>query len=199
MEDIHSIRCSVDELLKAWITSALAFCMTGMCFKDLPGCDHNFPSGQCFGVKQGVSDAWCVESSKSIDGPFGAVTDFYDKCICEELVIGTNTPIEELHKPINASKMAPRSPELVQAAMEREKNFPGLPDCTWKPGPGCTNETQYECMAGAKAGQCSADNWYYKANVCTSSCVPTIMSWFLAKFPSSIGGVAPSVVKATID
>ena len=153
----------------------VGFCMTGMCFKDLPGCDHNFPSGQCFGVKQGVSDAWCVESSKSIDGPFGAVTDFYDKCICEELVIGTNTPIEELHKPINASKMAPRSPELVQAAMEREKNFPGLPDCTWKPGPGCTNETQYECMAGAKAGQCSADNWYYKANVCTSSCVHTAL------------------------
>eukprot|EP00746_Dinoflagellata_sp_MGD_P145028 gnl/MRDRNA2_/MRDRNA2_77702_c0_seq2.p1 gnl/MRDRNA2_/MRDRNA2_77702_c0~~gnl/MRDRNA2_/MRDRNA2_77702_c0_seq2.p1 ORF type:complete len:2303 (+),score=541.45 gnl/MRDRNA2_/MRDRNA2_77702_c0_seq2:266-6910(+) len=27
----------------------------------------------------------------------------------------------------------------------------------------------------------------------------TIMSWFLSKFPSSIGGVAPSVVKATID
>ena len=57
----------------------VGFCMTGMCFKDLPGCDHNFPSGQCFGVKQGVSDAWCVESSKAIDGPFGAVTDFYDK------------------------------------------------------------------------------------------------------------------------
>eukprot|EP00964_Phaeocystis_antarctica_P030526 scaffold17241_cov53-Phaeocystis_antarctica.AAC.2 len=31
----------------------VGFCMTGMCFKDLPGCDHNFPSGQCFGVKQG--------------------------------------------------------------------------------------------------------------------------------------------------
>merc|ERR1740138_1782806 len=64
----------------------VGFCMTGL----------------CFGVKQGVSDAWCVESSKSIDGPFGAVVDFYDKCICEELTIGANTPIEELHKPINA-------------------------------------------------------------------------------------------------
>ena len=153
----------------------VGFCMTGMCFKDLPGCDHNFPSGQCFGVKQGVSDAWCVESSKSIDGPFGFVADFYDKCICEELTIGANTPIEELHKPINATKMAPRSPELVAAAMEREKNFPGLPDCTWKPGDGCSNETQYECMAGSKAGECSGDNWYYKANVCTSSCVHTAL------------------------
>jgi len=153
----------------------VGFCMQGMCYKDLPGCDHNFPSGQCFGVKQGVSDAWCVESSKSIDGPFGFVSDFYDKCICEELTIGVMTSIEEEHKPINASKMAPRSPELVAAAMEREKNFPGLPDCTWKPGKGCSNETQYECMEGAKAGECSEDNWYYKADQCSSSCVHTAL------------------------
>jgi hypothetical protein len=71
----------------------VGFCMQGTCYKDLPGCDHNYPSGQCFGVKQGVSDAWCVESSKSIDGPFAFVADFYEKCICEELTIGTNTPI----------------------------------------------------------------------------------------------------------
>ena len=28
----------------------------------------------------------------------------------------------------------------------------GLPACTWSPPKGCTNTTQYECMAGKKAG-----------------------------------------------
>tara|TARA_B100000795_G_scaffold175223_1_gene132325 strand:+ start:63 stop:611 length:549 start_codon:yes stop_codon:yes gene_type:complete len=73
----------------------------------------------------------------------------------------------------------------------------GLPACTWRPDGhwqglapvwtaggwsaggvpvGCTNATQYECIAGENRGQCSSENWFDKAGqgkVCGASCVHT--------------------------
>ena len=41
----------------------------------------------------------------------------------------------------------------MAAVVERgEAQLSGLPACTWSPPKGCTNTTQYECMAGKKAG-----------------------------------------------
>ena len=151
-------------------------CRDGTCYADLPVCDHMFPAGKCYGVSNGVTDAWCVDASKTLDGLWS--TDpkgFYKNCICEETVVGTNTPIEPHEPVINATSLPPRSPELVEMIKLKEKTAPGLPDCTWKPGPGCANVSQYECIDGPKAGSCSADNWYYKSDACTSSCVHTAL------------------------
>ena len=151
-------------------------CRDGKCYADLPICDHMYPAGKCYGVSNGVSDAWCVDASKTLDGLWS--TDpkgFYKNCICEETVVGTNTPIEPHAPVINATTLPPRSPELVEIVKLKEKTAPGMPDCSWRPGPGCTNVSQYECIEGPKAGTCSGDNWYYKADVCASSCVHTAL------------------------
>ena len=151
-------------------------CRDGKCFADLPKCDHMFPAGKCYGIANGVSDAWCVDASKTLDGLWS--TDpkgFYKNCICEETVVGLNTPIEPHEPVINASQLPPRSPELVEMIKAKEKTSPGMPDCTWKPDNSCKNTTQYECIDGPKAGQCSGENWYYRPDECSSSCVHTAL------------------------
>ena len=45
-----------------------------------------------------------------------------------------------------------------------EAQLSGLPACTWSPPKGCTNTTQYECMAGKEAGACSGENWHGRAS-----------------------------------
>ena len=145
----------------------------GDCYADLPQCDHNYPAGRCFGVQPGVSDAWCVQTSQTIDEtrqPL-AEEEFYKNCICEEVVVGPNTPTEEAPLKRNISDMPQKSEGLMNLVKEVAKNFPGLPDCTWRPAKVCTNVTQYECMEGPKAGMCSGDNWYYRPTECTASCV----------------------------
>ena len=47
----------------------------------------------------------------------------------------------------------------------------GLAECSWNPGKGCSNESQYECLSGKKKGECSGENWYYQDTECSSSCV----------------------------
>jgi hypothetical protein len=149
--------------------------MQGNCFRDLPECDHYYPAGRCYGVVKGITDAWCVDASKSIDGPFSYGQDFYAKCVCEDIAIGVNTPIESHEPPVNASDLPKRDSELVNALVEKYKTNPGLPECMWAPGKGCHNVSQYECMDGPKAGQCSGDTWYYRENECSASCVHTAL------------------------
>jgi hypothetical protein len=79
-------------------------------------------------------------------------------------------PIEE-KAAINITEMPDRTEHLVRRVEASEVRKTGLPDCLWKPGPGCTNTTPYECTDN---GKCSADNWYpYEdwARPCKSSCL----------------------------
>ena len=83
-------------------------------------------------------------------------------------------PIEEKSETINITEMPDRTERLVKRVSSSERRKTGLPNCLWKPGPGCTNTTPYECTEGAAGNQCSADNWYpYEdwARACTSSCL----------------------------
>jgi len=147
----------------------------GDCYADLPVCDHNYPAGKCVGVKPGVSDAWCVQTSQNIDETKQPAfeEEFYGNCVCEETVVGVNTQTEEPRPKRNISEMPEKSDGLMNLVKEVAKNFPGLPDCTWRPAKACTNVTQYECMEGPKRGVCSGDNWYYRPTECTASCVHT--------------------------
>ena len=145
------------------------------CYTDLPDCDGTFPAGQCVGVSRGVSDAWCVTASKTIDGPFSYSQSFYDHCVCEDVPIGRDTKVEAHYTVENASLLPERSPELVKAVVNRASTYDGLPTCTWSPHKSCSNTTQYECLAGRKKGECSGDNWYYKETECSASCVHTAL------------------------
>jgi len=64
----------------------------------------------------------------------------------------------------------------VQA--KEQAQLSGLPDCDWMPGEDCTLESQYECMAGPKKGQCSDKNWIDRTSDCTSSCIHSSLYWF---------------------
>ena len=157
----------------------VGFCnRNGICYGDLPLCDHKYPAGRCFASNPGagaVSDAWCVTASESLSGNFLADAGFYKLCFCEELIVGPDSPIEPHDPPTNATDLPERSEELVGEVQVAERTLPGLPECTWEPGPGCSNVTQYECLEGSKAGQCSGDNWFYRPDECSSSCVHTVL------------------------
>ena len=143
------------------------------CYADLPDCDATYPAGQCVGISRGVSDAWCVTASKTIDGPFSYSQSFYDHCVCEDVPIGRDTHIEPHMAVENASLLPERSQELVRAVVNRVATYDGMPSCTWAPHKGCTNVTQYECLAGRKKGECSHDTWYYREKECSASCINT--------------------------
>ena len=109
-----------------------------------------------------------------------------------------NAPIAEHLPTPPPEKMLRRSDRLREAVIRHGEAQPsGLPECTWRPeghwegmAPvwtkngwtaggtpvGCTNATQYECIAGEKRGECSAKNWFEesaqgKDKVCGASCV----------------------------
>jgi hypothetical protein len=145
------------------------------CYTDLPDCDGTYPAGQCVGVSRGVSDAWCVTASKTIDGPFSYSQSFYDHCVCEDVPIGRDTKVEGHRATENASLLPERGQELVKAIINRAATYDGLPSCTWAPHTSCSNTSQYECLAGRKKGECSGDNWYYRETECTASCVHTAL------------------------
>ena len=145
------------------------------CYTDLPDCDGTYPAGQCVGISRGVTDAWCVTASKTIDGPFSYSQSFYDHCVCEDVPIGRDTKIEGHRATVNASLLPPRDQELVKAIIDRGKTYDGLPTCTWAPDKSCSNTTQYECLAGRAKGKCSGSNWYYQEEECSASCVHTAL------------------------
>ena len=72
----------------------------------------------------------------------------------------------------------------------------GLPDCDWMPGEECTLESQYECMAGPKKGQCSTKNWVDRTSECTSSCIHASLYWFAAHDKKYIPGPDAKAAKA---
>ena len=149
------------------------------CYSNLPFCNQTTPAGACVAVHFGVTDSWCDAAANSIDISVAVCEDcdgafkqtFFDHCICEEVPTGANTPIEPPVHIQNASAMPKRSSSMVEHAIQKGKLAVGLPECNWSPGKGCSNDTQYECLSGKKAGQCSGENWYYREDECSSSCV----------------------------
>ena len=186
--DMVSLRCG-----KSWDDAAVkcgeacnGFCPEGVCYKDLPECDQMFPAGQCYGAHEGVSDSWCtmaaVTSSKRDDyGPFVIASEFHANCICDDDAIGINDFVEPVPDySQNASGLPRRTDQLIEAVAENGRLYPGLPACTWNPNPEakCSNESAYECIGGAKTGQCSSSNWYDKPSECADSCVHTaLLNW----------------------
>ena len=149
-----------------------------MCYRDLPNCDHKNPAGRCWAYSGGVSDSWCATASTMIDGDDRTKDkedSFYNLCICEEIIVGPETRTTRYMPPINASTLPPRDAELVAQVVEEGELHPGLPECTWKPPPGCTNVTQYECLEGAAARRCSGENWFNQPGQCGASCVHTAL------------------------
>ena len=142
----------------------------GICYDDLPTCDHKHPAGKCWAFSGGVSDSWCASAAASIGDDGGG---FYKMCICEEVVVGKDTLTEKFLKPPNATELPRRDDQGMALVKERGEIHPGLPDCTWRPGKGCSNVSQYECIEGPSAGKCSGDNWYYDPEHCSVSCVHT--------------------------
>eukprot|EP00964_Phaeocystis_antarctica_P068613 scaffold41563_cov60-Phaeocystis_antarctica.AAC.1 len=149
------------------------------CYKNLPFCNNTKPAGECVAVHFGVTDTWCDAAANSVDTSVSVCEDcvdafkqtFFDHCICEEVPTGTNTPIEPPLHVQNSSSMPERSSSMVDHAIKEGELAIGLPECSWKPGKGCSNETQYECLSGKKKGQCTGENWYYREDECSSSCV----------------------------
>ena len=149
-----------------------------MCYRDLPTCDHKNPAGKCWAYSGGVSDSWCATASAMIDGSDRTKDkedSFYNLCICEEIVVGPEARTTRYVAPINASTLPPRDADLVALVVEEGELPPGLPECTWKPPPGCTNVTQYECLEGAAARKCSGENWFNQPEQCGASCVHTAL------------------------
>ena len=143
------------------------------CQSDLPTCDPLRPRGECYSLKYTISDAWC---DNVCNAPRDGVSPYHQavcepsKCQCEEMSFLKGDPIQEKTS-INISEMPQRTEHLVRRVEATEKRAPGLPDCLWRPGPGCTNTTPYECLDN---GKCSAANWYpYDdwARPCRSSCL----------------------------
>jgi hypothetical protein len=143
------------------------------CQSDLPTCDPLRPRGECYSLKYTISDAWC---DNVCNAPRDGVSPYHQavcepsKCQCEEMSFLKGDPIQEKTS-INISQMPDRTEHLVRRVEATERRRPGLPDCLWKPGPGCTNTTPYECLDN---GKCSAANWYpYDdwARPCRSSCL----------------------------
>jgi hypothetical protein len=176
----------------------------GMCFADIPTCDGNrsSPMGQCIGVRKGVSDAWCMQVSRTIEGPDSTIstTSFLDQCICEEVPLGLNTPTEENPNPDLKDKneykerwdLRQRDDDggwKVQQAITKF-NEAGLQFCAWRPqqtnkkpgGLTCNNHTSYECMEGPKVGYCS-DNWIHKEEECSAWCVHELLITLAPYYP----------------
>jgi len=104
-----------------------------MCYLDLPICDHINPAGRCWAYSGGVSDSWCVTASAMIDGSERTKDkerDFYNLCICEEIVVGPEATTEKYLAPMNASNLPPRDEDLVAMVIEEGNKHPGLPECT---------------------------------------------------------------------
>lgn len=159
------------------------------CFHDLPDYGRG-PEGDCVSKDLSQkSDLQCHVLCASIQTPgIGATPGQWcdrGKCKCTKIGDEWNVsaPIQAHDKlpsrpdlpGRNLSALPLRSDALVEEVLAEWKADPaGLPACRWRPGPGCTNTTQYECVKGVQnstvAGTCSAQNWFGHP-MCKKSCV----------------------------
>ena len=136
------------------------------CYADVPTCDPAQPLGECFSRKATMYDQFCTTMCNSPEFQCD-----WDQCVCEEHEFGLGDPIEpvpllSLTPPENMSVKSPHMVEQVKRTGEKAGS--GLPECTWKPGPGCTNSTPYERIDN---GRCSSKNWFESSESYPASCV----------------------------
>ena len=64
------------------------------------------------------------------------------------------------------AKDLPKETPALHALVEKHAKgqLSGLAACLWRPPKGCTNETQYQCLSGEHAGECSRTNWYERSH-----------------------------------
>ena len=87
-----------------------------------------------------------------------------------------SAPIQPHDANVSAADLPHKTHAMVAAVIKGgQAQLSGLLACTWRPPMACTNTTQYECMAGPKAGQCSGENWVGRAGECEASCVHTAL------------------------
>ena len=140
------------------------------CYADLPDYERG-DSGDCYSSNQLLrSDLICQTVCNGLAGWCDP-----NVCTCEKNSEAWNisAPIQ----PHDDTKGPTQLPKKDSKLLEKERKDwdatpSGLPACRWSPNKGCTNETQYECFQGAKAGKCSAENWFEKPeSECERSCV----------------------------
>jgi hypothetical protein len=182
----------------------------GMCYADIPFCDGSraSPMGKCLGIVHGVTDAWCMQVSRTIEGPDSVIStqSFLDQCVCEEVPLGLNTPTESNPNPVIKKKEGSKERSeykdrwdlrqrdddggwKLQESIARYHES-GLQFCTWRPQLGggkvgagsCTNTSFYECMEGPKQGYCS-ENWLMTPKECKSWCVHELLITLAPYYP----------------
>ena len=176
------------------------------CYTDLPDNGLTVGGRHCDAVDGTATPQWCTafcNDASTYCDPHICDCEF-DKGLNDtdrfqnEDAYNINAPIAEHLPTPPPEKMLRRSDRLREAVIRHGEAQPsGLPECTWRPeghwegmAPvwtkngwtaggtpvGCTNATQYECIAGEKRGECSAKNWFDesaqgKDKVCGASCV----------------------------
>jgi len=74
---------------------------------------------------------------------------------------------------------------LIKEVKSLERKQPsGVPDCPWIAPAGCTSDMPHECVEGAKAGECQAQNWLEQKDECKSSCLHSKLFFFAPRGPS---------------
>ena len=142
------------------------------CYADLPD-DRRREGGECVSRdSRQKSDLYCQLTCGLRPGAW------CDGSICSCTKSGEAWDLSASIQPHDDSKAVETLPEktfhLKKSLTEWDAVASGLPACTWQPGKGCSNVTQYECFKGAKAGLCSATNWFGKS-ACEASCVHVSM------------------------
>merc|ERR1719353_1611092 len=101
-----------------------------------------FNDAYCESVCGMAKYAWCDQS----------------KCRCTKTskAWDLSAPIQAHDDTLEPKDLPKREGHLKQQVKKDWHDQPsGLPACRWRPGPGCNNTTQYECVDGAREGQCS--------------------------------------------
>ena len=115
------------------------------CYSGLPYCNPKKPLGTCYSKDAAVPDDYCAQTCYSEEFVCN-----HKLCVCDEHEYPLSTPIEPLPTWVAPENMTARTDELVDQVKLAEARQMGLPECLWKPGPGCTNHTPYECLSNAK-------------------------------------------------
>ncbi len=160
------------------------------CYDDLPELGVRAGGKQCRHVSKDATDSWCTEYCSNMgtkcdpnycdcsDGGTGLEDSDAFKMPETFNISAAITDIPNYH--FKPDKMPRRNATMVEAVIAAGEAQPsGLPECTWAPGPDCSNTSQYECTAGAMKGRCSGDNWFDKPESgCTASCVhASLLNW----------------------
>ena len=147
------------------------------CYTDLPDTEEEVGVLNCRGSTAAQSDEWCQLFCNGI-GTSCADSAY---CICKgsgklgipSEVFNASAPIQPMPDNTSAKDLPKETPALDALVEKHSKSQPsGLPACLWRPPTGCSNESQYQCVSGRHAGECSKTNWFERSH-CDVSCVHT--------------------------